>query len=297
MIAQSRYLDLLGVLAGATNGAHRRAASAVLARELVTRMRDAGRQPQPVASTHPVFRDVPAADLAVDALLTGTKPADEALAAARYFLHLDRELCGIGTPYVQSVAAASPGAMEPARQNAERIAAQLRELVVADIGTGAFAAARAPFAEQLDAFATTNFASFGVLASAAPGESFRVHSGPGVPDRNTDFVYLHAGSASREIVAPTGTWQINFHGVASSSDASNPATVSVAIYVGEVAQRTYTATRTSTTAGEFVEVGRLNEYLRPGQADTITVGPGQRVTVRCAGIGTQTVGGVLVLWR
>ncbi|HEX5660651.1 MAG TPA: hypothetical protein VFX59_25840 [Polyangiales bacterium] len=296
MIQQSTYLDLLACAVGATNGAHRRAACALLAREHVTRLGSSARQRQPVGASHPVFADVPGSDLSLAQLMLATKTADDALAAARYLARCDREFAGGGAAYVQSEAPQVTASATAAQSNANALTPDLRALVVADIGLSAFAAARAPFAEHLDAFETVAYASFGVLADAAAGAAFRLNAHwAGRADSDSIAVNPATG---RELFVPTGTTlRVNLHAVARSDGTNNPQSIALAIYVGETAARTYTATRASSNAAEFVEVGDFREFFRPGQSDTIAVGLGQRVSVRNVGASVQVVGGILTIWQ
>ncbi len=295
MIQTPTYFDLLACAVVATNGAHRRAACALLAREHVTRLAFAERQHQQVGIAHPVFADVPSADDTLAQLLGGSKPADEALAAARYLARCDREFAGGGAAYVQFAAPKLPAAAaDAAASNANALAPALRALVVADVGSIAFAAARASFAEHFAGFETVPYAAFGVLADAAAGTAFRLNAHWGHPD--------YAGSVTvnqatrRELFVPGGTWNVNLHAVARSDGTGNPQSIALAIYVGETAVRTYTSSRASSNPAEFVEVGDFREFFRPGQADTITVSGG-RVSVRNAGPSAQVAGGILTLWQ
>jgi hypothetical protein len=177
----------------------------------------------------------------------------------------------------------------------ERAATELRTLVVADMGVPAFTAARAPFAQHLARWSTSVTAVFGVLASAAPGTSFRLHTryvrGPG-------YSIVGGDGAPAISVPAVGTYRFALLCTASSAGTSNPTDVKTSIDVGGVEVASYTSTRASVNTADCVEVGDYREFLLDAQASTFEVADlASTVRVRNSSGNTETIGGLLVMLR
>jgi hypothetical protein len=68
------------------------------------------------------------------------------------------------------------------RAHAEKLASELRALVIADVTTGAFDDTRAPYDAHLARIESMQCSHYSVLAE--PGEVFRIHSAWGWDGRN-----------------------------------------------------------------------------------------------------------------
>jgi hypothetical protein len=285
------FLDLLAVLSlPAADGAPRRAAAALVAREFVTRFPcEVPRMP----ASHAIYL-APPTDLALDALIgLGTLDAAPALAAARFFMHADYAPNGTGFA-VERERTVSPAVRDAARANADKLASSLRSFVVADVGASAFAAARTPYVDHVSRTESTPCAYFGVLADAAPGEHFRLHSAWGYDGIN----FLSAGNVgNREIVLTHAG--VRFYGLARSTSTASGATIEIALDANGMEARRYTATRPSADPSETVEIGDTALYMLDGQIAPLPVAPGAsqtKVRVRNASAsGAVWLGGMLVI--
>jgi hypothetical protein len=180
-------------------------------------------------------------------------------------------------------------------------AAELRPLVIADMGELAFSAARTPYVEHFarhDFALRDDIAHYIVTGTAAPGADFALLTFALLTDRQPipGYAELDDGDPPLITVPESGAYSYDFRGVACSNSTANPTAVEVAIAVGGMNAVTFTVVRASADPAEYVRLTpvRSSLYL-PGEAPTLAIT--DALTIRNSSSHPQTIHAGLSLWR